>query len=160
VRTQGFATSNDPYIRKEPILAIFLMGRFSIGPTNLPIMASNAVKAEATKGKEKEPDLLPDTPSCFVDTHGVIVSTMNQLPGHRIVKVLGTVYGITVRSRNWGTEIGAFLKSAVGGEIRYFTNLMYSSRNAAMERLVGECLARGGNAIIAMRFDQGEVGTS
>jgi len=49
------------------------------------------------------------------------------------------------------------LKSAVGGEIRFFTTLMYSSRNSAVERLVGECLQKGGNAIIAMRFDQGEV---
>lgn len=49
------------------------------------------------------------------------------------------------------------MKSAVGGEIRFFTTLMYSSRNSAVERLVGECLQKGGNAIIAMRFDQGEV---
>ncbi len=82
---------------------------------------------------------------------------MNDLPGYRIVKVLGTIYGITVRARNWGADLGAFLKSAVGGEIRFFTTLMYSSRNSAVERLVGECLQKGGNAIIAMRFDQGEV---
>jgi uncharacterized protein YbjQ (UPF0145 family) len=73
------------------------------------------------------------------------------------VKVLGTVYGITVRARNIGADIGAALKSIVGGEIHYFTTLMYTSRNSAVERLVGECLQRGGNAIIAQRFDQGEV---
>lgn len=120
-------------------------------------MTSKSAKAEG-KAEDKAPELLSNTPSCFVDTHGVIVSTMNELPGYRVVKILGTVYGITVRSRNWGTEIGAFLKSAVGGEIRYFTNLMYNSRNSAVERLVGECMSRGGNAVIAMRFDQGEVG--
>ena len=53
--------------------------------------------------------------------------------------------------------MGAALKSLVGGEIRYFTNLMYASRTEAMERLVRECMMRGGNAIIALRFDQGEV---
>lgn len=37
------------------------------------------------------------------------------------------------------------------------TNMMYTARNAAQERLIGECLARGGNAVVAMRFDQGEV---
>ncbi|KAF8852583.1 UPF0145 domain protein, partial [Acephala macrosclerotiorum] len=100
-----------------------------------------------------------DVPACFTDTHGVITSTMNDLPGYRVVKILGTVYGITVRSRNWGADIGAFLRSSVGGEIRYFTNLMYNSRDKALERLVGECMARGGNAIIALRFDQGEVAT-
>jgi uncharacterized protein YbjQ (UPF0145 family) len=83
---------------------------------------------------------------------------MNDLPGYRVVKVLGTIYGITVRSRNWGADIGSFFRSSVGGEIRYFTNLMYTSRNAAVERLIGECMQRGGNAILAMRFDQSEVG--
>jgi uncharacterized protein YbjQ (UPF0145 family) len=98
-----------------------------------------------------------DTPSCFVETHGIITSTMNDLPGYRVVKVLGTIYGITVRSRNWGADIGSFFRSSVGGEIKYFTNLMYTSRNAAVERLIGECMQRGGNAILAMRFDQSEV---
>jgi uncharacterized protein YbjQ (UPF0145 family) len=98
-----------------------------------------------------------DGPSCFVDTHGIITTTMNDLPGYRIIEILGTVFGITVRSRNWGADIGAIVKSAVGGELKFFTNLMYTSRGEAMERLVGECMQRGGNAIIAMRFDQGEV---
>lgn len=110
-----------------------------------------------SQGKGKDVTDTVEYPSCFVDTHGVIVTTMNDLPGYRVVKVLGTIYGITVRSRNWGADIGAFLRSSVGGEIRYFTNLMYTSRNAAVERMVGECMQRGGNAIIAQRFDQSEV---
>jgi uncharacterized protein YbjQ (UPF0145 family) len=97
------------------------------------------------------------TPSCFVDTHGIITTTMNDLPGYRVVQILGTVFGITVRARNWGADIAATLRSSIGGEIRYFTNLMYSSRAEAMERLVGETMQRGGNAIIALRFDQGNV---
>jgi uncharacterized protein YbjQ (UPF0145 family) len=121
-------------------------------------MASSSSK-EASKaaGKAKKSGLGDQTPSCFVDTHGVITTTMNDLPGYRVVEVLGTIFGITVRSRNWGADIGALLKSTVGGEIRYFTNLMYTSRGEAMERLIGECMQRGGNAIIALRFDQGEV---
>jgi uncharacterized protein YbjQ (UPF0145 family) len=59
-----------------------------------------------------------------------------------------------VRSRNWGADIGTFLRSSVGGELKFLTNLMYTSRNSAIERLVGECMQRGGNAL---RFDQGEV---
>ena len=136
------------------------MKRFSLSSNSkspeTSTSASNA-RAEQTAGNALTAD---ETPSCFVDTHGVITTTMNDLPGHRIVKVLGTIYGITVRSRNWGADIGSFLKSSVGGEIRYFTNLMYTSRNAAVERLVGECMQRGGNAIIAMRFDQNEVNGS
>ena len=96
-------------------------------------------------------------PHSFTDTHGVITSTMNDIPGYRVVRVLGTVYGLTVRSRNWGADIGAFLKSAVGGELRYMTNMLYTARNHAVERMIGECLGRGGNAIVALRFDSGNI---
>ena len=41
--------------------------------------------------------------------------------------------------------------------MKYFTSMMYTSRNSAVERLVGECMARGGNAVIGMRFDAGEI---
>ncbi|GIJ86302.1 hypothetical protein Asppvi_005189 [Aspergillus pseudoviridinutans] len=99
-----------------------------------------------------------NTPSCFTDTHGVITTTTNDLPGYKITKVLGTVYGLTVRTRNWGTDLGAIVRSSVGGELRPFTNLMYTSRNEAVERLVGECMGRGGNAIVAMRFDVSSMG--
>lgn len=125
-------------------------------PPQIQAMATKSPKVNANN-QSKPNETSNEVPSTFVDTHGVIISTMNDLPGYRIVKVLGTIYGITVRARNWGADLGAFLKSAVGGEIRFFTTLMYSSRNSAVERLVGECLQKGGNAIIAMRFDQGEV---
>jgi uncharacterized protein YbjQ (UPF0145 family) len=94
---------------------------------------------------------------CFTDTHGVITSTMNDIPGYRVVKVLGAVYGLTVRSRNLGAGIASILKSFVGGELGYLTNLLYAARNAAVERMVGECMSRGGNAIIALRFDTAEI---
>ncbi|RFU27173.1 hypothetical protein B7463_g9160, partial [Scytalidium lignicola] len=123
---------------------------------------SSSSPASKQKNQQQQPpqgqDLL-EAGSSFVDTHGVITSTMNDLPGYRIVRVLGTIYGITVRTRNWGADVGSFFKSAVGGEMRYFTNLMYTSRNAAVERLVGECMQKGGNAVIALRFDCGEVNT-
>ena len=98
-----------------------------------------------------------DHPACFTDTHGIITATTNDIPGYRIVRVLGTVYGLTVRSRNWGVDIGVALRSAVGGEMRSFTKMMYTARNAATERLIGECMGRGGNAIVAMRFDASEI---
>jgi uncharacterized protein YbjQ (UPF0145 family) len=93
----------------------------------------------------------------FTDTHGVLTTTMNDIPGFRVVRVLGTVYGLTCRSRNWGADIATGLKSAVGGELKYFTQMLYSSRNEAVDRMVGECMGRGGNAIVALRFDTGEV---
>lgn len=98
-----------------------------------------------------------DRPHGFSDTHGVITTTMNDLPGYRIVRVLGTVYGLTVRSRNWGADIATVLRSVAGGELKYFTNMLYSSRNEAVDRMAGECLGKGGNAIIALRFDSGAI---
>src|SRR5579871_1104539 len=93
----------------------------------------------------------------FANTHGILVSTMNDIPGYRVTRVLGTVYGLTVRTRNWGADIGAWMKSSVGGELKYFTTMLYRSRDQAVERMVGECMGKGGNAIIAMRFDTGDI---
>jgi uncharacterized protein YbjQ (UPF0145 family) len=111
-------------------------------------MASTGSKASSKPSNKPFAD---DPPACFTDTHGVITSTMNDVPGYRITKVLGTVYGLTVRSRNWGVDIGAILKSVVGGEIGLFSRLMYTARNEALERLVGEAMGRGGNAVVALR---------
>lgn len=61
---------------------------------------------------------------CYTETDGVVTTTMFDLPGYRIVKVLGTVYGLTVRSRNWAAGLGMVLKSVVGGELRWYTNLV------------------------------------
>lgn len=61
---------------------------------------------------------------CFTETNGVITSTMNDIPGYRVVKVLGAVYGLTVRSRNWAAGLGMVLKSIAGGELRWFTDMV------------------------------------
>ncbi len=89
----------------------------------------------------------------------MIITTMNDLPGHRVDEVLGEVFGLTVRSRNVGVQIGAGFKSLVGGELKGLTKQLAQSREEAVARMVAEAEARGGNAIIAMRFDGNEVGT-
>ena len=111
------------------------------------------------KSKKNQGDMekLDAESHSFTDTHGVIVSTTNDLPGYRVVKVLGTVYGLSVRSRNWGADIVSIMKSVVGGELRYLTNMLYTSRNHAVERMLGEVMSRGGNAVLAQRFDIAEV---
>ena len=95
---------------------------------------------------------------CFTDTHGVITTTINNFPGYRITKALGTVYGATVKTRNWGADLTAIVRFTVGGELRSFTTLMYRARNEAVERLVDECMGRGGNTVVAMRFDIARFG--
>ena len=58
----------------------------------------------------------------------VILSTMNDLPGYEITEVLGEVFGVTVRSRNVGSQLGAGFKSLVGGELKGMTKMLSDSR--------------------------------
>ncbi|KAK4447541.1 hypothetical protein QBC34DRAFT_130812 [Podospora aff. communis PSN243] len=95
---------------------------------------------------------------CFTETNGVITTTMFDVPGYRVVRVLGAVYGITVRTRNWGASLAMVIKSVAGGELKWFTNMLYTARNDAISRIVAETQSRGGNAVIALRFDAGELG--
>ena len=89
----------------------------------------------------------------------MIISTMNDLPGYQIEEVLGEVFGLTVRSRNLGSQIGAGLKSLIGGELKGMTKMLAAGRQDAVDRLVAETEAKGGNAIIAFRFDTSELGS-
>lgn len=88
----------------------------------------------------------------------VLVVTTNDVPGYRVDRVIGEVFGLTVRSRNIGSQIGAGFKSLAGGELRGLTKTLVESRNQAMDRLVEQAAARGANAVLAMRFDVTEAG--
>lgn len=86
----------------------------------------------------------------------MLIVTTNDVPGHRIDEVLGEVFGLTVRSRNVGSNIGAGFKSLVGGELKGITKMLHDSREEAIERLTGEAEAKGGNAVLAFRFETTE----
>jgi uncharacterized protein YbjQ (UPF0145 family) len=88
----------------------------------------------------------------------VIISTMNDLPGYQIEEVLGEVFGLTVRSRNVGSQFGALFKSLVGGELKGMTKMLAEGREHATQRLIEEAEAKGANAIVAFRFDTSELG--
>jgi len=88
----------------------------------------------------------------------VIVTTMNDLPGYRIADVYGEVFGLTVRSRHIGADIGAGLKGLIGGEVKGYTKMLAESREQAVERLRDAAREAGGNAVVAMRFDCNELG--
>jgi uncharacterized protein YbjQ (UPF0145 family) len=90
----------------------------------------------------------------------VLISTMNDVPGYEIEEVIGEVFGLTVRSRNVGSQIGAGLKSLVGGELRGMTKMLAEGREHATQRLVEEAEGKGANAIIAFRYDTSELGTN
>jgi uncharacterized protein YbjQ (UPF0145 family) len=90
----------------------------------------------------------------------MIITTMNELPGYTIDEVMGEVFGLTVRSRNVGSQIGATIKSLAGGELKGMTKMLAEGRAHATERLVEEAESKGANAIIAFRFDTSELGTT
>jgi uncharacterized protein YbjQ (UPF0145 family) len=88
----------------------------------------------------------------------MLITTMNDVPGHQITQVYGEVFGLTVRSRNVGSQIGAAFKSLAGGELKGMTKNLESSRQEAIDRLTAAAAAHGANAIVAMRFDTTEMG--
>jgi len=87
----------------------------------------------------------------------MLISTMNDLPGFRVVEVKGEVFGLTVRSRNVLSNLGASLKSLVGGELQGLTKNLQTSREEVIKRMSDEAAAKGANAVLAMRFDSSEI---
>jgi uncharacterized protein YbjQ (UPF0145 family) len=88
----------------------------------------------------------------------MLITTMNDVPGHEITDVYGEVFGLTVRSRNAFSQLGAGLKSMLGGELKGMTKALVDSRLEVVERMTEEAEAKGANAIVAMRFDTSEMG--
>jgi uncharacterized protein YbjQ (UPF0145 family) len=87
----------------------------------------------------------------------ILVSTMNDVPGFRVTEIHGEVFGIVVRARNAFSNMGASLRTVFGGESQGYTKLLSDSRDEALARLRHEANLRGGNAVLAARFDSGEI---
>lgn len=87
----------------------------------------------------------------------ILLSTMNDLPGYQVVRVYGEVFGLTVRSRNVFSTMGAGFKAMAGGELKGLSKLLADSRNEALGRLSQEAMAHGANAVLALRFDCNEI---
>ena len=90
----------------------------------------------------------------------MLITTMNDMPGHQIEEVFGEVFGLTVRSRNVGSQFGAWLKSLRGGELKGMTKMLAEGRQHATERLVEEAESKGANVVVAFRFDTSELGST
>jgi uncharacterized protein YbjQ (UPF0145 family) len=86
-----------------------------------------------------------------------ILSTFDPPPGTEIERVVGPVWGITVRSRSVVGTACAGCQQVFGGEITMLTELANSSREEAMQRLEAQAIQMGANAILAMRFDSSEL---
>src|SRR3989304_8395372 len=89
--------------------------------------------------------------------HPSMTTTAFELPGHRVVRNLGVVRGITVRSRSIFGTIGASLQTLVGGNITLFTELCEKTREEAFELMLKHAAERGANAVIGMRYEANEV---
>ena len=86
-----------------------------------------------------------------------LITTTFTIDGYKVVKYLGVVRGITVRSRNMFATIGASLQTIVGGNITLFTELCEKTRGEAFEIMVQHADEMGANAIIGMRYDANEI---
>jgi uncharacterized protein YbjQ (UPF0145 family) len=87
----------------------------------------------------------------------MMVVTTNEIPGWEIQRVCGEVFGLTVRSRNAFSQLGAGFKSMFGGELQGMTRNLIDSRNEVMARMLDAARAKGANAVIGMRFDTSEM---
>lgn len=86
----------------------------------------------------------------------MIVTTID-IPGKEIVEVKGLVQGNVVKTKHVGRDIGASLKTLVGGEIKGYSELMVEAREIAVERMVEEAVKLGANAIVGMRYQTAEI---
>lgn len=86
-----------------------------------------------------------------------MITTTNEIAGWRVVRHVGIVRGITVRSRSVIGNIGAALQTLVGGNITLFTELCERARGEAFDLMVAHAEEIGANAVIAMRYDANEV---
>ena len=87
----------------------------------------------------------------------MIVVTMFEVPGKRVVRTLGLVRGNTVRARHLGKDLLAVFRNVVGGEVHEYTKLLAESREHALDRMVEEAESLGANAVVGMRFATSEV---
>jgi len=86
-----------------------------------------------------------------------MVSTTFEVPGYKVVRTLGLVRGLIVRSRSIFGSIGAGLQTLVGGNITLYTDMCEKTREDALELLMEHAASRGANAIIGVRYDANEV---
>ena len=87
----------------------------------------------------------------------MLIVTTNDVPGHRVVRTLGLVRGITVRSRNAISDMVGGLQSMLGGRVGAYVKLAEASRAEALQELVDHAQAMGANAVIGMRYEANEI---
>lgn len=87
----------------------------------------------------------------------MIITTTETVPGRDVRQILGVVSGNTIRSKNVGKDIGAGLKSLVGGELRSYTAMLTEAREEAKQRMTEAAQSLGADAIVNVRFTTSQV---
>ena len=82
----------------------------------------------------------------------MITTTTSEVPNKKIKEIIGIVKGNTIRTRNIGRDIGASLKTIVGGEIKSYTQMTTKAREEAFNRMINEAISLKADAIINVRF--------
>ena len=82
----------------------------------------------------------------------MIVTTTDFVPGYEVEKVLGVVFGNTVRAKHIGKDILAGLKNIIGGEIEEYTEMLRDARLEAINRMINEAKELGADAVLNVRF--------
>ena len=87
----------------------------------------------------------------------MLVATTNEIAGYRIVRHVGMVRGVIVRSRSIVGSIGASLQSLLGGNISLYTALAERARQDAFAQMVTHAEQVGANAVVGMRYDGADI---
>ena len=87
----------------------------------------------------------------------MLLSNLESVPGHTIIRQIDVVYGSTVRSKHVGRDLLASLKNIVGGELTAYTELLEESRQEAMNRMIEKAKSIGANAVVGIRFSTSNI---
>ncbi len=82
----------------------------------------------------------------------LITTTTSEIPGKKVIEIIGIVEGNTIRARNIGRDIGAGFKSLIGGEIKSYTQMTSTARKEAFNRMINEAIEKDADAVINVRF--------
>jgi uncharacterized protein YbjQ (UPF0145 family) len=87
----------------------------------------------------------------------MILVTTDDVPGHRVTRVIGLVHGSSVRARHLGRDLTAFFKNVTGGEVREYTKLLAEAREQCLDRMREQAARMGANAVTAVRFSSTDI---
>lgn len=87
----------------------------------------------------------------------MIIVTTDNLPGYEITEILGLAKGSCIKAKHVGRDIGAALKSLIGGELTAYSELLEEAREEALGRMIRQAETMGANGVISIRFSSAQI---